>query len=67
MTNLESIQATEPRWVVHPLDDIPEEKRNVASLGPMPITKTVRGSLLVLRVYLILMAFLVGYRFLSVL
>jgi hypothetical protein len=55
------------RRVVHPLDDIPETKRDVSSLGPMPMTKSVRASLLVLRGYLILMACLVAYRFLSVL
>lgn len=51
--------------VVHPLDDIPEEKMDVSSLGPMPLTTSVRTSLMVLRAYLILMACLVVYRFLN--
>jgi hypothetical protein len=51
--------------VVHPLDDLPESKRDVAALGPMPMTPSVRLSLLALRGYLILMAVLVAYRFLS--
>jgi hypothetical protein len=51
--------------VIHPLDDIPEAKKDVTSLGPMPMTPSVRASLLALRAYLILMACLVLYRFIS--
>ncbi len=47
--------------VVHPLDDLPEEKVDTASLGPMPMTLSVRLSLLSLRGYLILMFGLVVY------
>ncbi len=51
--------------VVHPLDDLPEEKRDVSALGRMPMTLSVRLSLIALRVYLILMIGLVVYRFLG--
>jgi hypothetical protein len=52
-------------WVVHPLDDLPEQKREVSALGPMPMTFSVRLSLLALRGYLLLMTGLVAYRFLG--
>jgi hypothetical protein len=48
-------------FVVHPLDDVPEEKVDTESLGPMPMTTSVRISLLSLRAYLILMMLLVFY------
>ncbi len=51
--------------VVHPLDDVPEEKVNTEALGPMPMTRAVRWSLISLRGYLILMLLLVGYRVLA--
>lgn len=51
--------------VIHPLDDVPEEKVDTESLGPMPMTTSVRISLLSLRAYLILMMLLVFYRVLG--
>lgn len=48
-------------YVVHPLDDIPEEKFDAEHLGPMPMTLSVKWSLFALRAYLILMGVLVGY------
>ena len=48
-------------YVVHPLDDMPEEKCNAERLGPMPMTRSVKWSLFALRGYLILMGLLVGY------
>jgi hypothetical protein len=48
--------------VVHPLDDIPEEKVDTETLGPMPMTASVKWSLVSLRAYLILMFVLVLYR-----
>jgi hypothetical protein len=65
MQNAISNTNSQAYWVVHPLDDLPENKRDVAALGPMPMTPSVRFSLLALRVYLILMAVLVAYRFLT--
>jgi hypothetical protein len=47
--------------VVHPLDDQPEEKIDTSSLGPMPMTTSVKLSLFALRGYLILMVLLVVY------
>ncbi len=49
-------------YVVHPLYDEPEEKINLDSLGPMPRTKSVKYSLLALRVYLVFMLVLAFYR-----
>ena len=51
--------------VIHPLDDRPEEKVDTAALGPMPMTPTVRFSLLSLRAYLVLMILLVAYHVLQ--
>jgi hypothetical protein len=47
--------------VIHPLDDLPEEKVDTEALGPMPMTRTVKISLLSLRAYLILMVLMVFY------
>jgi hypothetical protein len=47
--------------VIHPLDDQPEQKVDVANLGPMPMTKSVRFSLYSLRGYLVFMMMLVLY------
>ena len=51
--------------VVHPLDDIPERKVDTEGLGPMPMTRSVKLSLLSLRAYLILMMLLVFYHVLG--
>jgi hypothetical protein len=51
--------------VIHPLDDIPEQKVDTESLGPMPMTRSVKLSLLSLRAYLILMMLLVFYHVLG--
>ena len=51
--------------VVHPLDDVPEEKVDTESLGPMPMTLSVRISLMSLRAYLVLMMLLVFYHVLD--
>jgi hypothetical protein len=47
--------------VVHPLDDRPEEKVDTSALGQMPMTTSVRVSLMALRGYLVLMVLLVAY------
>jgi hypothetical protein len=47
--------------VVHPLDDAPEQKVDTESLGPMPMTTSVKLSLMALRGYLSLMVLLVLY------
>jgi len=51
--------------VVHPLDDVPEEKVDTENLGAMAMTASVRISLLSLRVYLVLMMILVLYHVLD--
>jgi hypothetical protein len=51
--------------VVHPLDDVPEQKVDLESLGPMRMTAAVRICLLALRGYLLLMAGLLGFRVLQ--
>lgn len=51
--------------VIHPLDDAPETKVDLANLGPMPMTTSVRLSLYTLRAYLVLMMLLVLYHVLD--
>jgi hypothetical protein len=51
--------------VVHPLDDVREEKVDTENLGPMAMTASVRISLLSLRAYLVLMMLLVLYHVLD--
>jgi hypothetical protein len=48
-------------FVIHPLDDVREEKIDLSRLGPMKLTRTVRVSLMALRGYFILMLMLVVY------
>jgi hypothetical protein len=52
-------------YVVHPLDDVAEEKRSGEDLGPIEMTRSVKVSLLALRGYLIVMAVLVLYHVLG--
>jgi hypothetical protein len=52
-------------FVVHPLDDLPEQKREMDHLPPMKMTLSVRLSLIGLRVYLILMGFMMLYHVLD--
>ena len=47
--------------VIHPLDDVQEQKLETKGLGPMRITPAMRVSLVALRGYLILMMLLVLY------
>ena len=51
--------------VVHPLDDVQEQKMNTSGLGAMPMTASVKLSLMALRGYLILMMLLVLYHVLD--
>ncbi len=52
-------------YVIHPLDDQPEEKVDLTELGPMRMTGTVRLCLLALRGYLLLMFGLLAFRVLQ--
>ncbi|SPF45349.1 conserved hypothetical protein [Candidatus Sulfopaludibacter sp. SbA4] len=57
--------ATNQFVVIHPLDDLPEQKVDTESLGPMPMTKSVRLSLMSLRAYLVVMMLMVLYHVLG--
>jgi hypothetical protein len=48
-------------YVVHPLDDLPEEKVKSDHLPPLKMTRSVRWSLFTLRAYLIVMMLLLAY------
>ena len=48
-------------YVVHPLDDLPEEKVKSDHLPALKMTRTVRWSLFTLRAYLIVMMLLLVY------
>jgi len=56
----------DPDLVVHPLDDLPEKKRETDHLAPMKMTLSVRISLVTLRAYLILMGFMLVYHVLDI-
>ena len=51
--------------VIHPLDDVPEQKVDTKHLGPMRMTTSVWLSLIALRGYLILIMLLVLYHVLN--
>jgi hypothetical protein len=51
--------------VIHPLDDVQEQKVEIAQVGAMRMTPMVRASLLALRGYLVLMTVLVLYHVLD--
>ena len=51
--------------MVHPLDDVAEEKVDTEHLGPMAMTRTVRVCLYALRGYLLLMFGMLGFRVLQ--
>jgi hypothetical protein len=60
-TQLANTMETDYFLVVHPLDDIPEQKLKSDHLPPMEMTNSVRWSLICLRVYLLLMIGLFMY------
>jgi len=63
MSQLIKTIESEPNYflVIHPLDDIPEQKIDSDHLPPMEMTQGVRWSLISLRVYLIFMIALFLY------
>jgi hypothetical protein len=63
MSQLIKTIESEPNYflVIHPLDDIPEQKIDSDHLPPMEMTQGVRWSLISLRVYLIFMIALFMY------
>ncbi|MDA8333862.1 MAG: hypothetical protein M0Z41_02550 [Peptococcaceae bacterium] len=64
MTNIAYNTGERELLVVHPLFDEPEEKRDVDALGAIKMTKSVKYSLMTLRLYLFFMVGLVFYRLL---
>jgi hypothetical protein len=57
----------EPQYfsVVHPLNDLPEQKCSSEGLGRIRMTRAVRISLGVLRAYLVVMTLMLGYHVLD--
>jgi hypothetical protein len=57
----------EPQFfsVIHPLNDVPEQKCSSEGLGRIRMTLAVRISLGVLRAYLIVMSLMLGYHVLD--
>jgi hypothetical protein len=51
--------------VIHPLDDVAEQKCSTEGLGKIRMTPAVRVSLAALRGYLILMTLMLGYHVLD--
>jgi hypothetical protein len=49
-------------YVIHPLDDVHEQKCTSEGLGLMQLTPTVRIALTTLRIYLIAMTLIILYR-----
>ena len=60
-TNLE-LNTNRSFEVIHPLDDVKEEKCSLDGLGQIHMSGSVKLSLYTLRGYLFLMGGLVGYR-----
>jgi hypothetical protein len=50
------------QYVVHPLDDEPEEKRSPEGLGPMQMSGSRKVALIALRGYLIVMMLLLAVK-----
>ena len=50
-----------PLYVIHPLDDVPEEKRTGEGLGQIHMSGAIKASLVSLRVYLMLIMALAVY------
>ena len=55
----------DPFLVVHPLDDIPEQKMGAGELPPIAMTRAVRISLFSLRAYLVITMLLLLYHVLD--
>ena len=61
MATMQNIYPREELRVIHPLDDIHEDKCSSEGLGPMLLTPSVKISLKVLRGYLMLMTAMLVY------
>ena len=65
LVNEARIVNTRPLQVIHPLDDVAEQKRSPEGLGEMPMSASVKYSLYALRGYLVLIGLMVSYRVLA--
>ncbi len=54
-------------YAVHPLDDVPEQKRSAEGLGVIHMSRSVKASLVTLRIYLIFILALAVYRLVDLL
>ncbi len=63
--NSSTVKKEESFLVIHPLDDVQEQKMDPNGLGAMGMTPLVKGSLITLRVYLILMVLMMIYHVLD--
>jgi hypothetical protein len=65
MSSLQNRYETESFRVIHPLDDLPEQKCSSEGLGRIAMTLPVRICLGVLRAYLTAMTAMLGYHVLD--
>lgn len=65
MASMQNSYAPEYFRVIHPLDDVQEQKCSTEGLGHIAMTPAVRVSLTVLRGYLIVMTLMLGYHVLD--
>jgi hypothetical protein len=65
MSVIKHVEPRELYYVIHPLDDVPEQKCDTESLGLMPMSLPARISLGALRCYLVLMGMMVLYHVLD--
>jgi hypothetical protein len=65
MATMQSTYDPQYFCVIHPLDDVPEQKCSTEGLGHIAMTPAVRISLTVLRCYLIVMSAMLLYHVLD--
>ena len=65
MATVNAVPKFEGFRVVHPLDDVAEQKCSSEGLGKIAMTRTVRVSLGILRGYLIVVTLMLGYHVLD--
>jgi len=65
MASVQNIYQPQFFNVIHPLNDVPEQKCSTEGLGRIRMTRAVRISLGVLRAYLIVMSLMLGYHVLD--
>ena len=65
MASLQSSHEQQCFRVIHPLNDVPEQKCSSAGLGQIAMTRPVRICLGILRAYLAAMTMMLGYHVLD--